>query len=291
MDSGHNIEKLDIVYCLKEGSTSEELKYSLRSLKNIPHRDVWIIGGCPDWVNEEVVHCVPMEQTGTNKWAKSNSSVRRACEIEEISDNFILFNDDFFVLKPVEKLPPYYHKTLAYRVREIMARQNVWANSGYTRRLSEESRFLKFMGKSTYNYAVHIPMVFNKEKMLFLFEKYPDRVISRAVYGNYFEVGGEDVEDVKIYDTTSLPEDDWTFLSTSDLSFADGEVGKWIRKQFKNRSEYERSTNGTRQSKPKGSNNPRRNRGKKSGISEEMEKPSNVRESEVQEVLYDETKE
>lgn len=234
------LEDCDIVYCVKPSKENEELKYSLRSLKNIPHRNVWIIGGCPDCVNKDTVHCVEMEQTGVSKWAKSNSSVKRACETKEISEQFILFNDDFFVLNPVESLPPYYHKTLAYRVREIMTRQNVWGNSGYTRRLSEESRFLKFMGKPTYNYAVHIPMIFEKEKMLYLFSKYPERVISRAIYGNYYDLGGEDVEDIKIYDNENKPDKNWNFVSTTNESFYNGKVGNYIRNKFRKKCEYER---------------------------------------------------
>lgn len=233
-------ENLDIVYCVKDTPTNEELRYSLRSLKNIPHRKVWVIGGCPDCVNPETVNCIKMEQTGNNKWKKSNSSVKLACETEGVSDNFILFNDDFFVMKPIEKLDYYYHKTLGYRVQELMTRTTNWGYSGYARRLLDESRSLKFMRKSTLNYAVHIPMILNKEKMNYLFKEYPDKVISRALYGNYYEVGGVDVEDVKIYQMDEEPDKKSVFLSSTNDSFAKGEVGKYVRKKFKKASEYEK---------------------------------------------------
>ena len=237
---GLKTEDLDVVYCVKGLITNEELRYSLRSLRNLPHRKVWIFGGCPEWVNTEEVNFVPMEQTGNTKWKKSNSSVKRACETEGVSEDFILFNDDFFVMQPIDELETYYHKDLGYRVREIMTRGDVWGFSGYCRRLMDESRMLKYMGKPTLNYAVHIPMVFNKKKMLKLFEKYPDRVISRALYGNYYEVGGVDTDDVKIYLLNEKPDKDSIFLSSTNDSFARGEVGKYIRRKFKKASEYEK---------------------------------------------------
>lgn len=36
----------DIVYFVKESESNEELRYSLRSLKNFPRRKVWFYGGC-----------------------------------------------------------------------------------------------------------------------------------------------------------------------------------------------------------------------------------------------------
>ena len=115
----------------------------------------------------------------------------------------------------------------------------MWGISAYGRRLLDESRMLKFIDKPILNYAVHIPMIFNKEKMLYLFEKYPDKVISRALYGNYYEVGGVDVDDVKIYKLDEKPDENLTFLSSTNESFTNGEVGKFVRTKFKKKSPYE----------------------------------------------------
>ena len=45
----------DVVYCVKDDPDNEELRYSLRSLKNLPHQKVWIYGGGPKWLNEEAM--------------------------------------------------------------------------------------------------------------------------------------------------------------------------------------------------------------------------------------------
>ena len=75
-------------------------------------------------------------------------------------------------------------------------------------------------------------------------ERFPDVPGFRSLYGNYFGVGGVDVHDMKIkqmnYGRMDLVENEWDFLSTSDSSFRDGEVGRFIRNKFKERSRYEK---------------------------------------------------
>ena len=56
----------DIVYFVKESESNEELRYSLRSLVNFPHRYVWFYGGCPEGLNPDF-H-VPVKQDKDNKW-------------------------------------------------------------------------------------------------------------------------------------------------------------------------------------------------------------------------------
>lgn len=47
---------MDILYLCRPGENLE-LRYSLRSLRNVPHGRVWIFGDCPDWVtNVNLVH-------------------------------------------------------------------------------------------------------------------------------------------------------------------------------------------------------------------------------------------
>ena len=41
--------EMDIVYVVRPGDENEALRYSLRSLANIPHRTVWIAGYRPKW--------------------------------------------------------------------------------------------------------------------------------------------------------------------------------------------------------------------------------------------------
>ena len=101
-----NLEDLDIVYFVKDSPENEELKYSLRSVeKNFPHKHVWFIGGKPKSLEPD--KWLPVKQNQVTKWANTSMLLRSACENPEISDDFVLFNDDFFILYPVEDLPYY----------------------------------------------------------------------------------------------------------------------------------------------------------------------------------------
>ena len=91
---------MDILYTLKQCDQCDELIYSLRSLCNLPHDRVFLVGGCPKNIDKSKVVYIPTEQKGT-KWRNSTNNVKTACKDPRLSDDFILMNDDFFVLKPI----------------------------------------------------------------------------------------------------------------------------------------------------------------------------------------------
>lgn len=230
---------LDIVYCLRAFPPSQELKYSLRSLKNLPHREVWIYGGCPEWVDN--VHHVPVIQNKGNKWRNTASLLEEICDNEEISENFIWFNDDFFVLKKTQELQYYHDRTLRSRVLDFSKISWRAVNNAYCTRLTMASRSLKFSNKDTLNYELHLPIIFNRYKLKEIIEKYPKVGAKRSLYGNNFVENSIQRDDVKIYDNEKVPDDTWDFLSTSDKSFREGEIGKWVKKKFNRRCKYEKS--------------------------------------------------
>ena len=91
----------DIVIPCRPGA-NEELRYALRSLKNLPHRDVWIIGGIPDWVRDVRFYEYPRS---TTKYETTAQHMVTACRHPEISDPFVLMNDDFYIMKPMKTVP------------------------------------------------------------------------------------------------------------------------------------------------------------------------------------------
>lgn len=230
------LKDLDIVYCLKDKPIHEEFRYSLRSLKNIPHNKVWVYGGCPKWLNLDEVNYVPVVQNKGNKWANTSYLLEKIVQNGNISEDFIWFNDDFFVLKPIDVLPYYYDRTLVNRVNDFR-KLRVWHN-GYTNRLLVMSRELKWSGKDNLNFELHLPIIFNREKLMKLMKQHPN-IAKRSLYGNYYAENPIQRDDVKIYTLTDIPSDSWDFVSTSDDSFSDGKVGKYIKKVFAEKSKYE----------------------------------------------------
>lgn len=93
-----NQAKYDIVYFVKSDVFNEELRYSLRSVEaNWPYFRVWFCGGCPDGIKPDIM--MRLNQQGLNKWEKVRNSIITVCENNEITEDFWLFNDDFFVMK------------------------------------------------------------------------------------------------------------------------------------------------------------------------------------------------
>ena len=225
---------MDIVYILKNKIDPYELRYSLRSLRHFPHDKVWFYGGEPEGIKAD--RQVSYLQTGTNKWEKVRNSLRMVCENNEITSSFWLFNDDFFCMKDCDGIPAIYNGTLQDRIRELRQRHGA---SEYMSKMIQTEALLRRRGLPTRNYAVHMPMLIERQKaleVLNVFDRFP---MFRSLYGNYFDIGGEDRPDVKIYDLRRTPSPDAEWLSTTDGSFSKGRVGVYIRKQFTEACEYE----------------------------------------------------
>ena len=237
-----NLKDLDVVYFVKESPKNEELRYSLRSLEeNWQYNRVWFVGGCPAGLKPDCE--MRLNQHEPSKWENVREMMRKVCENDEITENFWLFNDDFFILRPMrENMPPQYGKTLEDRIEQIES-THYGQRTEYTKRLRHLANTLKKAGKGTLNYAMHKPMLINRKKMLEVIEKFPDEPMVRALYGNYWEIGGEDVHDMKIemcnWKNTATAVKEWEFVSTSDESFDGGQIGRWLRDRFNTPSRFE----------------------------------------------------
>ena len=229
--------KHDIVYILKNNYTSDELTYSIRSVcKNFPYRKIWFYGGAPEGIMPDVL--VEYQQSGNNKWEKVRGTLTAICRNDEITPDFWLFNDDFFVMKKVSKLQPMVYGTLSGRVRRIQKKRG-GRNSTYSMQLNETARVLNAMGYDSLDYALHVPMLINREKALQTLAAFPDCPMFRSLYGNHHSIGGVITKDVKIQSESQMPTGEEIFLSTNDRSFRDGKVGRYIREAFPDRCRYE----------------------------------------------------
>jgi len=232
--------RYDVVYFVREGRTNEELRYSLRSVEeNWQYRKVWLYGGGPKGITPD--EHVKVAQTEPSKWERVHNMLRMACMNDEITEDFWLFNDDFFILKPVDdNMPPQYNGSLQAQIRRVERRHG--RETSYTKRLKHLVATLEEAGKTQVNYSVHKPILINRRKMLEVLDKFPNEPMTRALYGNYWEIGGEDCRDMKVmlpwYDVEKV-EREWRFVSTCDDSFRDGNIGRYIREKFPYKSRFE----------------------------------------------------
>lgn len=223
----------DIVYFVKESESNEELRYSLRSLVNFPHRYVWFYGGCPKGLNPDF-H-VPVKQDKDNKWKNVSMMLDMACRNPKITKEFWLFNDDFFIMEKIDKPQNYYRGDLYKRIVQL---EDVYKGfTPYSKLLRNCAKELESLGCDSKDFSLHIPIKINRINMLCL-RNMTDFEGFRSLYGNYFNIAKKTMRDVKIVDRFKRYESG-CYLSTDDKAFRDGVVGQQIRERFKDKCEYE----------------------------------------------------
>ena len=208
---------MDYVWICRDGN-NEELRYSIRSvIKNMPSGNIWVVGGKPDWYSGK--HISVKQNLQKTKNAENN--LLTICNSKEISESFVLMNDDFFVVKPVQSVEYYFGGTLE---EKILQYQDFQPTSFYTRSLEQTYKRLLRLGISNpLDYELHVPMPMTKEKLA---ASMKGNSLWRSTYGNLFGVAGKQMKDVKVYasdkfffksyDYSSL---EYPYISSDDISF------------------------------------------------------------------------
>lgn len=230
------MRKYDIVYILRANTPARELRYSLRSIeKNMDHGKVWFYCGCPDgFVPDEHV---PQEQRGASKWERVRSSLVEVCKNDKISKQFWLFNDDFYVMKPMQSAKNYHRGLLADHIKDIEQR-HCGGSTAYTRNLRMCEQQLREAGLTTLDYAIHIPMLVDREKALEALRMFPRCPMFRSIYGNHAQIGGDFIKDCKTTDCERIIDANEPFFSTSNRAMA-GRVLEQMEKLFPDPCRYE----------------------------------------------------
>jgi hypothetical protein len=182
---------MDLVYICRDGE-NEEIRYSIRSaVNNLPHDKIWVVGGKPDWYTGNYIKV----DQGRAKYTNARNSLKAICDSEEISESFILMNDDFYIINKVESVPYMYAGTLDDKIKQ---REDIFNGNTYTTLLRNT---LGYLSRKKINvaldYELHVPMVMEKRKLSKVLKL---SGLWRSVYGNVFNVGGVKIRDVKVYD-------------------------------------------------------------------------------------------
>ena len=240
---------MDIVYLIKTDpeNDSEELRYSLRSLKNVPHGKVVLVGEKPDWATN--VTFIPVEQSKTKNenWAMN---LRAAAASDEISQEFVMMNDDFFIMRQIPEITLTNFGTMKSVIAHYAERYP--EGTPYIESMKKLYSLLKEQGNAEpLSYELHAPMILSKANIRELYRNAPSPFYQfRSFYGNYFNIGGMTVPDVKVFveprhNDPQYVEDPQTylekqtFLSSTGGAFKRGLAGDFVRAHFLEKSEYE----------------------------------------------------
>lgn len=217
---------MDFVYICRDGS-NEELRYSIRSVLHFyPDANIHIFGGKPSWYSGKFTE---VKDQG-NKFDNISECYKEICNSS--INNFILMNDDFYIINKPDSFNYYYDGLLEDKIQRHMSEYGI---SKYARVLSEANKKLKKMGFSQpLNYDVHTPIMFEKEKLAQIINL---SNAPRSMYGNIYGVGGEKITDIKIYKHTKSIYINGYFLSSEDNSF--NKVSGLLQSKFKDPSSHE----------------------------------------------------
>ncbi len=175
-------KKLDIVYPLINSVQDNiEFKYSLRSLANYPHWNVYIIGYLPPRVNKTKVKHIDYNMYSPYWHIITSNKLYQASMVSTISDDFIFMNDDIYIIKEVKDIP--YYKVWSLEDHLNYFKQKNIMNS-YTREILEMyNRYPKWD-----SFEAHTPIKYNKAKIQMFVNVFWVETLRRSNYCNYYDI-------------------------------------------------------------------------------------------------------
>lgn len=235
---------MDVVWICRNGP-NEELRYSIRSVvAHMPHNKILVVGGKPDWYTGPFlpVDTFIGNRKSTNKYENAKNNIRQIIDSTAVADEFIFMNDDFYIMKPFDKIPYYHGGLFEDKIKQFKLYSR---DSEYTKMLTRTQSVLNGMGiADPLDYTLHVPITYHKHKLAQVLP-YPGSI--RTLYGNIHKVGGKHMEDVKVHPKRVNPHApepfDYmnrkvTLLSTSDSSF-ESVKRNLLGKVFTKPSKYE----------------------------------------------------
>jgi hypothetical protein len=227
---------MDIVYTLGVGSKykNHELRFSLRSVEKFltGYGKVWIVGECPDWVRN--ANHIPAADSGKNPDHSIMLKITEACNHPEVSDDFLFFNDDHFLLSAFSapEFPYYYHGNLTAYVKNR-------GLDGYGRRANNTLQNLTKRDLPSKYFDVHTPIRYNKKTFLETVTSQPwdrtaDGFIIKSLYANALNIEGIEIKDGKL---NSLPGKDVNIFST--YPHVKSAIWRFLQEQFPKMSNFE----------------------------------------------------
>lgn len=213
---------MDVVYTYKH-TNSDELEWSIKSLKNVGHRSVYVIGDDPKI--DGVTH-IPPDKQKWGDYSKYHNQIQNyltAWRYNDISDDFLAMNDDFFILRSWEPIN-YNRGSLKDHIKQRRI------NDLYARSLNETRKYLETRNFPALSYELHTPFIFNKALLKKLIIDLGDNILNkyqlRSLYGNVYRAPTEYHEDVK-----NVINPNAELISSSNATWR-GEVGDFIRERL-----------------------------------------------------------
>lgn len=231
-------KQTDVVYPVKlTRNGNRELRLSLRSLSNIPHRNVYVLAPeAPEWLSERVrfIKCTDEHISYENV----NRKLLEACRQADLSDNFVYMNDDIFFMHKMTEIPYWaLNNSLQTRLDEY----KVSGLGSYAQDLMKTKQYLESNGFSTIDFESHSPIVFNKHILEQILVQNIRLGHRHTLYGNIVKVKPTYLDqDFKLYFTDGKIDENQPVISTIEEAFQHNcIVSRYLENKFANKSIYE----------------------------------------------------
>lgn len=225
---------ISVVYALGNKSRwqNNEIRFSLRSVeKHLKgFLDVWVVGERPDFLRN--VNHIPAPDPYDVPDRNIMEKIKKACENPGVSDPFLFFNDDHYLLADyqAEEFPYYYDMPL----QEKIAKRGM---DNYGQRMQNSMKHLQRLGKPIKNFDIHTPILYQKQAFL-------DNVCSldwtitqgyviKSLYANSLNIDGAYLKDCK----HNYPVDTPLY---STFPKVPANIQKFLLEKFPNPSKFER---------------------------------------------------
>lgn len=173
-----------------------EIRFSLRSIEKHLEgfSDVWIIGERPDFLQnvQHIPATDPHEIPDRNIMEK----VKLACHNPEISDPFLFFNDDHYLLADfkADQFPYYYDVTIWDKIKKR-------GYDSYGQRMQNTMKHLQANGKPTKNFDIHTPILYRKKEFIEIMDSVDwgknHGFVIKSLYANSLNIEGTYLKDCK----------------------------------------------------------------------------------------------
>lgn len=219
----------DVLIRVRRGEINDSLRYALRSLANIEHGTVYIVGHRPRWLTN-VEHIAG--STERSKWRIVLDHVAIACR-ELPGRELLLFDDDMYFTQRVERWPVYHLPGLLLDQAAVKA-------GSYGRSLRLTHGYLTSHGiRRPLSYELHVPLPILTDLAADVLTEAVATGLAlqaRSVYGNLANIGGTEMLDVKA--RPRHPDPQGIVVSTGPGVWRDWHTR--LRRLFPDASTYER---------------------------------------------------
>ena len=210
-----------------------ELKFALRSIEKYltGFTNLGIIGTPPDWYKGE---WTPAKDYNYRKQFSIYQKLLVACELENVSENFIMWNDDHFLLKDI-------YTTEIENWFDGYLKETINKNHGirYKEAIANTIQLIP----DGLNFDIHTPIIYNKKRFKSFFSNEKEEICIKSYYCCPFGMEAVPMKDLKINQLLSKEAikeliKDRLFFSTSTNGMKKPMI-ELLNELFPNKSQWE----------------------------------------------------